>query len=71
MQREFLNIAAHELRTPVQPILGLSQVLLSENRGERDTLMSYFMSLIETLKGYSTLSKTYLMLQKLRASLYV
>jgi signal transduction histidine kinase len=70
MQREFLNIAAHELRTPVQPILGLSQVLLSENRGERDTLMSYFMSLIETLKGYSTLSKTYLMLQKLRASLY-
>jgi two-component system, OmpR family, sensor histidine kinase VicK len=32
MQREFINIAAHELRTPVQPILGLSQVLLSENR---------------------------------------
>ncbi|MPZ06262.1 MAG: GHKL domain-containing protein [Nitrososphaeraceae archaeon] len=29
MQREFINIAAHELRTPVQPILGLSQVLLS------------------------------------------
>ncbi len=36
MQREFINIAAHELRTPVQPILGLSQVLLSENRGERE-----------------------------------
>jgi signal transduction histidine kinase len=32
MQREFINIAAHELRTPVQPILGLSQVLLSEKR---------------------------------------
>jgi two-component system, OmpR family, sensor histidine kinase VicK len=30
MQKEFINIAAHELRTPVQPILGLSQVLLSE-----------------------------------------
>jgi signal transduction histidine kinase len=29
MQREFINIAAHELRTPVQPILGLSAVLLS------------------------------------------
>ncbi|HZD36074.1 MAG TPA: hypothetical protein VE130_12790, partial [Nitrososphaeraceae archaeon] len=25
MQKEFINIAAHELRTPVQPILGLSQ----------------------------------------------
>src|SRR5215216_5662444 len=27
MQKEFLNIAAHELRTPIQPILGLSGVL--------------------------------------------
>jgi two-component system, OmpR family, sensor histidine kinase VicK len=35
MQREFINIAAHELRTPVQPILGLSQVLLSEERGKQ------------------------------------
>ena len=26
-QREFLDIAAHELRTPVQPILGLAQVI--------------------------------------------
>jgi two-component system sensor histidine kinase VicK len=29
-QKEFINIAAHELRTPVQPILGLSEVLLSK-----------------------------------------
>ena len=28
MQREFINVAAHELRTPIQPILGLSEVLL-------------------------------------------
>jgi len=28
-QKEFINIAAHELRTPIQPILGLSQILLS------------------------------------------
>jgi signal transduction histidine kinase len=27
MQNEFINIAAHELRTPIQPILGLSEVL--------------------------------------------
>ena len=26
MQREFINVAAHELRTPIQPILGLSNV---------------------------------------------
>jgi signal transduction histidine kinase len=34
MQKEFINIAAHELRTPVQPILGLSEVLLSEEENE-------------------------------------
>jgi two-component system, OmpR family, sensor histidine kinase VicK len=27
MQQDFINIAAHELRTPIQPILGLSQLL--------------------------------------------
>jgi signal transduction histidine kinase len=27
MQQQFINIAAHELRTPIQPILGLSQIL--------------------------------------------
>ena len=30
MQEEFINIAAHELRTPIQPILSLSELLLSK-----------------------------------------
>ena len=30
MQNEFINIAAHELRTPIQPILGLAEVLISK-----------------------------------------
>src|SRR5205085_1947452 len=30
MQREFINIAAHELRTPIQPILGYAELLLEE-----------------------------------------
>ena len=29
MQKEFINVAAHELRTPIQPILWLSESLLS------------------------------------------
>jgi two-component system sensor histidine kinase VicK len=29
MQREFINVAAHELRTPIVPILGLSDILRS------------------------------------------
>ena len=28
IQKEFINVAAHELRTPIQPILGLSEILL-------------------------------------------
>jgi signal transduction histidine kinase/CheY-like chemotaxis protein len=28
MQEEFISVAAHELRTPIQPILGLSEILL-------------------------------------------
>jgi signal transduction histidine kinase len=32
IQSEFINIAAHELRTPIQPILGLSEVLRSKLR---------------------------------------
>jgi signal transduction histidine kinase len=30
MQKEFINIAAHELRTPIQPIISSSDVLLSK-----------------------------------------
>ncbi|MGC2429064.1 MAG: histidine kinase dimerization/phospho-acceptor domain-containing protein, partial [Nitrososphaeraceae archaeon] len=32
MQKEFINVAAHELRTPIQPILGLSAVLRSRTK---------------------------------------
>jgi signal transduction histidine kinase len=31
LQREFINMAAHELRTPIQPILGLTDVLLDKS----------------------------------------
>jgi two-component system, OmpR family, sensor histidine kinase VicK len=34
MQKEFINMAAHELRTPIQPILGLTQVVHSQVRGQ-------------------------------------
>ena len=34
-QKEFINIAAHELRNPIQPILGLSEVLRSKKEEGR------------------------------------
>ncbi len=36
MQKEFINIAAHELRTPIQPILGLSDVLASSDNNSAE-----------------------------------
>jgi len=40
LQREFINTAAHELRTPIQPILGLSGVLRStiKDKKQRELL---------------------------------
>jgi len=32
MQKEFINIAAHELKTPIQPILGITQLLWSQTK---------------------------------------
>ena len=44
MQKEFINVAAHELRTPIQPILGLTQILYNkikndEQRGILDVII--------------------------------
>jgi two-component system, OmpR family, sensor histidine kinase VicK len=36
MQKEFIDIAAHELRTPIQPILGLTGVLRSRKGRDRE-----------------------------------
>ena len=30
MQKEFINVAAHELRTPIQPILGIAKIVREE-----------------------------------------
>ncbi|MGC2425492.1 MAG: ATP-binding protein, partial [Nitrososphaeraceae archaeon] len=50
MQKEFIDIAAHELRTPIQPILGLTGELLRSNNSrdrrsaaEQDELLDVIM----------------------------
>ena len=41
MQKEFINLAAHELRTPIQPILGLTEIVSSKikNNTEQSELL--------------------------------
>jgi signal transduction histidine kinase len=36
LQREFINIAAHELRTPIQPILGMAELIESSLQEKKD-----------------------------------
>jgi two-component system sensor histidine kinase VicK len=38
MQKEFIDVAAHELRTPMQPIIGLSEMLLSRKQLEENAI---------------------------------
>ncbi len=44
-QREFINIAAHELRTPIQPILGLTELVKNKTKDiEQKKLLSIVIS---------------------------
>ena len=36
LQREFVNVAAHELRTPIQPLLGAAELLGEQLKEEKD-----------------------------------
>lgn len=36
LQREFIHVAAHELRTPIQPILGMAEMIESALQEKRD-----------------------------------
>ncbi len=78
MQKEFINIAAHELRTPVQPILGLSQVLLSrkDDKGHSEKLLHVInrnaerlQQLIEDILDVTKIESQSLRLKKERFSL--
>jgi signal transduction histidine kinase len=42
MQEEFINIAAHELRTPIQPIITLSEVLRSRKQWDTEKVEGEF-----------------------------
>jgi signal transduction histidine kinase len=72
MQKEFINIAAHELRTPIQPILGLTEAVLSKAKDEsqRELLevvvrnAKRLRSLIENILDVTRIENQSLTLQK-------
>ena len=65
LQKEFINIAAHELRTPIQPIIGLSQVLeLDVDEEERHLITS---TIIKNANRLQRLTENLLDIAKIEA----
>jgi signal transduction histidine kinase len=38
MRNQFINIAAHELRTPIQPLVGMANILESRFNADKDKI---------------------------------
>ncbi|MGB7638906.1 MAG: HAMP domain-containing sensor histidine kinase [Nitrososphaeraceae archaeon] len=66
MQREFINVAAHELRTPIQPILGLSNVLLSK-KGDIEQYKDLLDAVNKSAKRLQKLTENILDLTKIES----
>ena len=65
MQQEFINVAAHELRTPIQPILSITQILHSRiNDGQQQELLDI---VIRNAKRLNRLSDEILDVTKLES----
>ena len=71
-QQEFINIAAHELRTPIQPIIGLSEVLRSKNmegqsqQSQQETILDV---IIRNAKRLQRLSQVILDITRIESGL--
>jgi PAS domain S-box-containing protein len=66
MQKEFINVAAHELRTPIQPIIGLAQVL-REKEGEISSQAHLIDTIIESGKRLQRLAENILDVTKIES----
>jgi two-component system sensor histidine kinase VicK len=77
LQRDFINIAAHELRTPIQPIIGLTEVILSKskNNAQKELLKvvvrngKRLSNLIENILDVTRIENQSLKLQKEKLSI--
>jgi signal transduction histidine kinase len=66
MQQEFINIAAHELRTPIQPLLSLSEVLLSK-KGNIEELEEFVIGINRNAKRLQRLAENILDVTKIES----
>jgi len=67
MKTEFINVAAHELRTPIQPIIGLGEVLRSRNTVNPQEYNEYLDVIIRNAKRLQQLADDILDVTKIES----
>ncbi|MCD6038507.1 MAG: histidine kinase, partial [Nitrososphaeraceae archaeon] len=67
MKDEFINIAAHELRTPIQPILGLSELVRSKLKVEDRELIQFLDIITRNAKRLQRLTEDILDVTKIES----
>jgi signal transduction histidine kinase len=69
LQTEFVNIAAHELRTPIQPIIGLAEVLRSKRNESTstDTYDEYLSIIIRNARRLKELTDNILYIARIES----
>jgi signal transduction histidine kinase len=60
IRKDFLTIAAHELRTPIQPVLGLAEILLSKKKVDTKEQEELLTIIIRNAKRLKTLTENIL-----------
>lgn len=66
MKDEFINVAAHELRTPIQPILGLTEIIHSETTDPKQ--LDYLDVVIRNARRLKRLTDNVLDVTKIESS---
>jgi signal transduction histidine kinase len=67
MKTEFINVAAHELRSPIQPILGLGEVLRSNNRLKAEEYKEYLDVIVRNARRLQQLADDILDVAKIES----
>ncbi|MDR4512321.1 MAG: ATP-binding protein [Nitrososphaeraceae archaeon] len=67
LKEEFINIAAHELRNPIQPIMGLSTIMLREIADTRNK--EYLQSILKNSKRLNSFIENMLDVAKIQNNL--
>jgi signal transduction histidine kinase len=67
MKTEFINVAAHELRTPIQPIIGLGEALRSKDKLKVEEYEEYLDVIIRNARRLQQLADDILDVTKIES----